>query len=74
MLSRGAGTVPASHPGMRGMMTSLLSVAVMVLVVWFVAQAAGYRMSLLSSLALSVGLTLVLNLAMRGFRRRRYQH
>ena len=50
---------------MRGIGISIAAVALFVLVTWAVASSLGYQMSLASSLLLSVGLTLVLNLVLR---------
>lgn len=58
---------------MRGMASSLFIVALVVIVLSFVAHAAGFEMNILSSLVISLALTLVLNLALGGFRRRSWR-
>lgn len=50
---------------------NLLIVAVFVVLTWLVLEALGFEMALAASLGLSVVLTLVLNLVLGGWRRRR---
>lgn len=45
---------------------------VLIVALWLVGQVVGFEVSLLGSLGLSILLTLILNVAMRGFRGRRY--
>jgi hypothetical protein len=54
------------------LLRSLLIVAVAVVVVWFVASMFGVYISLLWTLAFSVGLTLIVSLASRPRRVRRW--
>ena len=56
---------------LRGIGGSVAIVAAAVVVLWLVGQAAGFHVSLWSSLLISVALTLLLNLGLRAFRRRR---
>ena len=55
----------------RSLLVSLAIVAGVVLVFFVIGRAAGYDMSLGSSLVISIVLTLVLNLVLNGFSRRR---
>lgn len=52
-----------------GIGRSILIVVLFVLAVWAVAALAGIEISLVGTLVASVGLTLLLNLLMAGFRR-----
>jgi hypothetical protein len=54
---------------MKGTGFSILIVVLAVFALWVISVLLGFRISLLSSLLLSVGLTLVVNLGMRAFRR-----
>lgn len=50
---------------------SLAAVAVFVIALWAASTFLGFQMALVSSLVISLGLTLVLNLVLGVFRRRR---
>jgi len=54
---------------MRGIGFSLALVAIFVIAAWLIATMTGWHMSLTGSLAISVGLTLGLNLIVRRLRR-----
>jgi hypothetical protein len=54
-----------------GLGAALLVSIVLLLVVWVIGRAAGYHVSLLSSIGMTVVLTIVLNLVLGAFTRRR---
>ncbi len=56
---------------MKGILSSLVLIAVVVLAIWLIGQAFGFEIALIPSLVISVVLTLVLSLVLRGFRTRR---
>lgn len=57
---------------MRGFGFAMLLPIVLIVALWLVGQVVGFEVSLLGSLGLSILLTLILNVAMRGFRGRRH--
>ncbi len=54
---------------MRGIGKNILVTVVVLVAAWLILQLLGFHMALGTSIALSVVLTLVANLALRGFRR-----
>ena len=50
--------------------STIVFVVIAVVAMWALTEALGFEMALVSSLVLSVGLTLVLNLGVRAFSRR----
>jgi hypothetical protein len=54
-----------------GLAATITIAAIVIIVLWIASQAMGFEVSLWQSLALSIGLTLVVNFLMRGFTRRR---
>lgn len=53
---------------MKRIVASVVVVAVAVVAIWLVGKALGFEVGLLSSLAISIVLTLVLNLGLAAFR------
>jgi hypothetical protein len=62
---------PAATIGGMGIGLTLALVAIFVIVLWAATTALGFEMALVSSLAISLGLTLLLNLVLGAFRKRR---
>lgn len=56
---------------MGRILSSIVFVAAAVIVLWAIGRMVGFEMSLMSSLAISIVLTLVLNLGLSAFGRRR---
>lgn len=61
----------AATPGGMGIGLTLAIVAVFVIVLWLATAMLGFEMALVSSLVISLGLTLLLNLVLGAFRKRR---
>ena len=57
---------------MGRILSSVVFVAVAVVIFWAIGELLGFEMSLMSSLAISIVLTLVLNLGLAAFGRRRH--
>jgi hypothetical protein len=53
---------------MRSVAMSLLISVALITAIWLVGQAAGFRISLVASIALTIGLTLLVNLVIAAYR------